>query len=290
MPCIEYKTINFTEATRKTILSANAIIRQYRAEGYILTLRQLYYQFVARALIGNKQTEYNRLGSIINDARLAGLIDWKSIEDRTRNLRVLSHWDSPADIINSAAVSYREDLWKEQDYRVEVWIEKDALLGVIENVCDEFDVPYFSCRGYVSQSEMWSAAQRIIGCEGDGKKVVILHLGDHDPSGLDMTRDIRDRLELFEAGPEVIRIALTEEQIAEYDPPPNPAKTKSNYRPPAPLQDSILEALSLGPLSIKDLAWLIKKPTANISTAVKPLLKKDKIIRLQYGIYARKAE
>lgn len=78
-------------------------------------LRQLYYQFVARDLIPNKQTEYKRLGSVINDARLAGLIDWTAIEDRTRNLRKVSTWDTPNDILRSAASSFKLDLWENQD-------------------------------------------------------------------------------------------------------------------------------------------------------------------------------
>lgn len=84
MPCITYKDFNFKAETLATIQAANTIIDEYQAEGYTLTLRQLYYQFVSRDLISNRQSEYNRLGSIVNDARLGGLIDWNSIEDRTR--------------------------------------------------------------------------------------------------------------------------------------------------------------------------------------------------------------
>jgi hypothetical protein len=230
MSCIKYKDFDFKPATITIINQAVEIIEEYAAEGYNLTLRQLYYQFVARDIIENKQSEYKRLGNIINDARLAGMIDWNAIEDRTRNLRKLSHWESPKDILVSAAESYHEDLWKNQDYRIEVWIEKDALVGVIEGICEDLDVPYFSCRGYVSQSEMWNAAQRIIRYEYEEKQPIVLHLGDHDPSGLDMTRDIQDRLFIFNANVKVIRIALNEDQIKQYNPPPNPAKiTDSRY-------------------------------------------------------------
>ena len=76
-----------------------------------------------------------------------------------------------------------------------MWIEKEALIGVIEGVCTELQVPYFACKGYTSQSEMWEAAQRLKRHEKAGKNTVIIHLGDHDPSGLDMTRDIQERLE-----------------------------------------------------------------------------------------------
>lgn len=224
MPKVAYIERAFKVDTLAIIEQANEIIEEFGAQGYDLTLRQLYYQFVSRDLIANKQTEYSRLGSIINDARLAGLIDWHAITDRTRNLAELSHWDKPESILSAVAEQYREEKWKSQPRRVEVWIEKDALAGVFQRVCEELDVAYFSCRGYTSQSEMWVAAQRLREYERAGQETIILHFGDHDPSGLDMTRDIQDRLELFRSGVVVHRLALTRAQIDEYQPPPNPAK------------------------------------------------------------------
>ena len=224
MPLIKYIDKRFSAPTAHVIEQANEIITAYRAQGFDLTLRQLYYQFVARGLIPNRDSEYKRLGSIVNDARLAGLIDWDSIQDRTRNLRSLSHWEDPQGIIESAAYSYRRDLWDGQEYRPEVWIEKDALVGVIQPVCEELDVPYFSCRGYTSQSEMWAAAQRLERYVGDDQIPTIFHFGDHDPSGIDMTRDIGDRLELFMGGVMIDRLALNMDQVRQYAPPPNPAK------------------------------------------------------------------
>lgn len=197
MPLICYEDKDFRPDSRATIAQANRILHEYAAQGFDLTLRQLYYQFVARGFLANKDTEYKRLGSIVNDARLAGLIDWDHITDRTRNLRALRHWNDPGDMANWASRQFNLDLWKTQPYHVEVWIEKDALVGVIEGICQELDVGFFSCRGYTSQSEMWGASQRLGRKLKAGKKILILHLGDHDPSGIDMTRDIRDRLSLF---------------------------------------------------------------------------------------------
>lgn len=170
---------------------------------------------------------YKTTGSLINDARLAGLIDWNAIEDRTRNLKGLAHWSSPKDIIESAAYSYRRDVWLHQNYHVKVWVEKEALANVVGRVANELDVSYFCCRGYVSQSEMWSAAQRFIRYQSEGKYCVLIHLGDHDPSGIDMSRDIQERLVMFGVNSnafEFRRIALNLEQISLYNPPPNPAK------------------------------------------------------------------
>jgi len=147
-------------------------------------------------------------------------------------IETLAHWNDPAEIVATTARAFNVDRWARQPQRVEGWIEKDALVGVIAGVCDRNDVPYFSCRGYTSQSEMWGAARRIGRyLDAGSEAVTVLHLGDHDPSGLDMTRDIRARLKLFLAGdgydPDLVtveRIALTKDQVLLYTPPPNPAK------------------------------------------------------------------
>ncbi|AWJ83359.1 hypothetical protein TSH58p_07345 [Azospirillum sp. TSH58] len=207
------------------IEQANSIIAEYQDQGFVLTLRQLYYQFVARALIPNTMQSYKRLGQVINDARLAGLVDWDALEDRTRNVRAKPSWSSPEDILGACASQFRIKRWADQPCHVEVWIEKDALVGVIERVCNEHLVPFFACRGYTSQSEQWRAGRRFARLAEEGKRVVVLHLGDHDPSGIDMTRDNIDRLSMF-AGEEVEvrRLALNIEQVKKYRPPPNPAK------------------------------------------------------------------
>lgn len=225
MPLIEYVPKRFGAKALDTIENANKIIGEYQAQGYELTLRQLYYQFVSRNLIQNTMREYKNLGSVVNDARLAGLIDWDAIVDRTRNLQGNQHWSSPSEIVAACVRSYQIDKWANQPTRVEVWIEKDALVGVIERVSRQNDVSFFSCRGYTSQSELWSAAQRLRDYEIDGQDIVVLHLGDHDPSGKDMSRDIEDRLRLFGVESlDVRRIALNMDQVRLFNPPPNPAK------------------------------------------------------------------
>lgn len=207
------------------IVQANEIIADHAAQGFLLTLRQLYYQFVSRGLIANKQSEYKRLGSLINDARLAGLIDWDAIEDRTRYLRAIPHWRNPRAFMQSVTPQYAENLWAEQEVYCEVWIEKDALVGVIEGVCDEFRAPYFACRGYNSQTEQYIAGKRLARFVDAGKSIVIFHLGDHDPSGIDMSTDNQSRLEMFSGGSiDFRRLALNMDQVEQYEPPPNPAK------------------------------------------------------------------
>ncbi len=225
MPKICYVPKNFSDKSLRRIVKANEIIAEYVAQGFVLTLRQLYYQFVSRDLIPNTPREYNNLGNLINDARLAGLIDWNHLEDRTRNVKANPHWSNPESILASAANAYAIDKWAKQPVRIEVWIEKEALAGVFEGICNELDVPFLSCRGYTSQSEMWAGAQRLLQHKRAKQKIAILHFGDHDPSGIDMTRDIRDRLELFTRGAvKLDRLALNKDQIDEFNPPPNPAK------------------------------------------------------------------
>lgn len=197
MPKICYQEKRFRDNSLELIDKINEVIEEYQNQKYTLTLRQCYYQLVARGIIENNQKVYKTTGSLINDARLAGLIDWNAIEDRTRNLKSLSHWKNPEEVIRAAANSYRRDVWKNQMYHVEVWVEKEALANVVGRVAEELDVSYFCCRGYVSQSEMWSSAQRFIKYERSGRTNVIIHLGDLDPSGIDMSRDIQERLELF---------------------------------------------------------------------------------------------
>jgi hypothetical protein len=224
MAKIEYQSFRFKEYTLKLIDQINDIIEEYEEQGYSLTLRQVYYQLVARGLIPNNDRQYKIIGNAVNEGRLAGLIDWYAIEDRTRYIRRNSHWDSPADIIDSARAGYYKDHWEDMDVYVEVWVEKDALIGIVQKVCNKLDVPNFSCRGYTSQSEMWRAAQRFIEKEEGARYNILIHLGDHDPSGIDMTRDIEERLKFFNARVQVERIALNRDQIDAYKPPPNPAK------------------------------------------------------------------
>jgi hypothetical protein len=212
-------------ATLKVIEQANSIIAEYAAQDFALTLRQLFYQMVARALWDNTFKEYKRLGVIVRDGRNGGLIDWDAIEDRTREVNTHTFWGDPAGIISAAAHQYRENLWHGQRYRPEVWIEKEALLGVIEAICTEYRVPYFAHRGNNSQTLQYQAGKRFAKYLDQGLIPLVLHLADHDPNGIDMTRDNRERLALYtRAEVEVRRVALNMNQVREYNPPPSFAK------------------------------------------------------------------
>jgi hypothetical protein len=225
VPLVQYTPKKFNDHAMAMLVHANRFLRSYQQQGLDCTLRQLYYQFVQANLLPNKVKSYDWLGNLINDGRMAGLVDWDHIVDRTRNVQALAHWDRPSAIIASAERSFAMDRWANQRHYLEVWVEKDALRGVIAKACNALDVAHFSCRGYTSQSEAWAAGQRLLVQQDKGKEVHILHLGDHDPSGIDMTRDIADRLALFTHGPvHVERLALNMAQVEQYDLVPNPAK------------------------------------------------------------------
>ena len=259
MPKIEYVPKNFSADRLQMIEKVNKVVAEYQKQGYSLTLRQVYYQMVARDIIPNNMRSYKNLGNLINDARLAGLIDWLAIEDRTRNLRGNSHWTEPGKVIESAAYSYRRDHWEGQPNYVEVWVEKDALIGIVGQICGKLDVNHFSCRGYVSQSEMWAAARRLRRRQDAGQHVVLLHLGDHDPSGKDMSRDIQERLVTFETYDVTFkRLALNMDQVELYNPPPNPAKL-SDSRASGYIEEYGDECWELDALEPKVISDLINK-------------------------------
>lgn len=209
------------------------IMQSYDEQGYTLTLRQLYYQLVSRDIIPNNIKSYNMVGNVVSQGRLGGMIDWSMIEDRVRTPSRNTHWENPQQILNSAARGFYTDHWIDQDTYIEVWCEKDAVSNIIEPVCRKYDVTFMANRGYSSQTAMYDAYRRLKYRIAQNKEVHIIYFGDHDPSGIDMTRDIKDRIgiflrEIFDSS--VDRIALNMDQIEEYNPPENPAKhTDSRY-------------------------------------------------------------
>lgn len=269
MTYITYVERSYQPTARYIIQHARRICEGYAADGFDLTLRQLYYQFVSHDLFPddwtwrqvstskwvrdpngtkNAQPNYDKLGEIVSNARLSGDLSWDFIADRHRKLEENPHWRDARSVLQAAAQGFMVDRWAEQPVYVEAWIEKDSLIQVLETACPDLDVPYIACKGYMSQSMMWQAAQRIRRRIDDGKDAVIVHVGDHDPSGIDMTRDIHERLALFIAQDigemaaktrqdelweytdvlgdrlSIKRVALNYDQVQAYNPPPNPAK------------------------------------------------------------------
>ena len=224
-----YVDTRFNTASRKLIALCEEIMAPYITQGYTLTVRQLYYQLVARDHIPNTERSYKNITRLINDARLAGLIDWDWIEDRTRALKGRSAWTSGKSILQACVDSFHMDMWETQDCRVYLIVEKDALAGVVNVPCHRFDVPMLAARGYPSASALRDAVVgNMLPASNSGQSIKLLHLGDHDPSGIDMSRDLEKRIRMFgDEGMDVEfrRIALNMPQIEEVNPPENPAKT-----------------------------------------------------------------
>ena len=206
------------EANKTRLQTINAILEEYRADGYVLTLRQLYYQLVARGVIENAISEYRRLSVILKKGRIAGIVDWSSIEDRVRKPKIPYYVADVEDAIRDTVEQYRLDRMKGQDHKLEIWVEKDALSNVLSRVTSKYHLRLMVNRGYSSATAMYEASRRLD--NGD----TILYFGDHDPSGLDMLRDIKERLEEFHTFVDVVPVALTMAQIKKFNPPPNPAK------------------------------------------------------------------
>lgn len=217
------------------VLQCEEIIEEYMEQGLKLTLRQLYYQFVSRALIPNTERSYKNLGTLVSRARVAGLLDWDAIEDRTRRPDIPTEFSGLEHLVDVATGAYRLDRWDTQPHYAELWVEKEALAGVLDPLASEFHVPLMVNKGYSSQSAMYESAQRIhrramreeYADKVATRPVYIFYLGDHDPSGQDMVRDIQERLDKYthyELTLDVHCIALTTEEVEKFKPPPNPTK------------------------------------------------------------------
>jgi hypothetical protein len=233
MPYIQYgPQKNLREATLRIISWADKVATDYARRGFELTVRQLYYQGVSTDMFPNSEKSYQNLIRAVTEGRMHGLIDWRHLTDRGRQAYGtgwFGHTMPEIDDLIKQNASYRTvDLWDGQDFRPEVWVEKQALEQVAQRGASRWRVPYIACKGYMSASEMWAASyDRLTEYIQAGQTPVIIHLGDHDPSGIDMSRDIEERLTMFADGTpiELRRIALNMDQVDEFQPPPNPAKS-----------------------------------------------------------------
>lgn len=212
-----------------TVSNVKQIISEY---GYALTLRQIFYRLVSDYGLRNNKTTYTGLSKQLVKAREQGDIQVNAIEDRSRGIISSNDVDSgdplqfledQIDELKEIASSYSMSMWEPQDYYIEVWVEKDALSQVISRISRKYCVLTAPSRGYSSFSYIYDAVKRFQR-EGYGKKGLVLHFSDHDPSGLDMTRDLQSRLRSYGADVEVKRIGLTYEQVQQYKLSPNPTK------------------------------------------------------------------
>lgn len=213
--------------TRYITSKIRDIADKYMAKKIKLTNRQLYYQLVGEAIIPNALEIYKRICKLMTDMRYAGLLDWDAIEDRGRVPTMHSEWEDIQSLIESACNAYRLPRWKDEEFYVELYCEKEAMESILKPIADKYHIYFGYNKGYSSASAMYELSKRLKRKIKKGKIATVLYLGDFDPSGRDMVRDIRDRVDEFlghEYNFEVVPLALTMKQIRKYNPPPNPAK------------------------------------------------------------------
>lgn len=216
----QFKKINMQKETLKLIEETKIILEDYQMQGIKITLRGLYYQLVAKNLISNNLKTYGKLSRTLTNARYTGLIGWDLIVDNSNFLDICNFFNDIDDLLNAAINSYKLDRWEDQEYYIEVWIEKDALRGIIQPITNQYQINLFIPGGRVSTTMIYEASIRFSEKEKQGKKCVLLYLGDHDPCGLDMViRDIPKRMEVFRNNVNIIPIALTKEQIQKHNIP-----------------------------------------------------------------------
>ena len=224
MTKIAYEKRRFAAKTALVIDQANEIMKEYDS----MTLRALYYQFVARDYLENTMRNYKKLGDIIRNARMAGMISWDLMTDRTRSLYGHNTYDDISQAFVYASYSYKEDLHIDQPNYIEVWCEKDALTGTINRPCNERRINYFPTKGYPSISALKEAADRFQNQIDMGKNVIILYLSDLDPEGIAMPKTVKQTFDTMGVNVTVERIGLTLEQVRTHNPPPSIAKATSS--------------------------------------------------------------
>ncbi|MBE3585469.1 MAG: ABC transporter substrate-binding protein [Thermoanaerobacter sp.] len=211
------------DRTLKLIEAAAEVLAEHRP----MTLRQVYYQLVSRHVIQNNRNEYQRLSNALVKARQEGIIPWDWIEDRTRKPRQPAMWQDLQDFLETVRQAYRKDIWASQGRYLEVWLEKEALAGIFEPITEEYGVTLVVGRGYNSWTALYEAAERI---RAMARPTILLYFGDFDPSGEDICRALAEGLGFFGVFPEVVKVALTKEDVTAHNLPPDFTKATDSRR------------------------------------------------------------
>jgi len=293
MAKIKYRDWNPKQETKERIVKINSILAEFA--GQRVSVRQLYYQLVTKNIIANQDEEYRRVQTLVTDARYAGLIDWDVIEDRNRDPMRPQEFGSGRHVLESAASGFRMDRWESQPFYLELWVEKAALAGILAPICDDYHVTLMVNRGYSSASAMKESADRIrvrsmpSKVAPHGHRPTVIYIGDHDPSGEDMVRDIRDRLLEFGVPSwlDVRKLALTWDQIQEHNPPPNPVKVKDS-RAQAYVDKYGDESWEVDALPPKTLDLMVRKCISSYidKKAMQDVITRENVIKAKIKAYA----
>jgi hypothetical protein len=208
----ENKFIDWTPS-EKSISKFNAIIQvlsDYQVQNLQLTLRQLYYQLVTKNIIPNIPNAYGALSRMLTNARMSGRIPWNLIVDRTRLMHKLPTFENPSDAVNRLAKSYRLNTQKGQKNHIEVWMEKDALAGVLFSITEKYDIPLVPDKGFGSATIKHEAYLRFKSALEQNQDILIFYVGDLDPSGWDMPQTLRRDFKTF-----LVPKVLTSQQFSD---------------------------------------------------------------------------
>ena len=177
-----------------------------------MTVRQVFYQATVVGLVEKTETGYGKVQTDLVQMRRAGALPYGWLADNTRWQRKPDTFGSIQEALDDTAHFYRKALWRDADAYVEVWLEKDALAGVVYPVTERYDVPLMVARGYASLSFLHSAAEYINDLD---VPAYIYHLGDFDPSGVNAGEKIEETLRELAPDADITfeRIAVTPKQI-----------------------------------------------------------------------------
>lgn len=192
------------------------------------TVRQLFYQLVSNGVVPKTEAAYQKVVCrLCGDMRERGELPWEWLTDSTRWMRKPRSYSSLADAIARTAETYRRALWDDQDVYVEIWCEKEALAGVLYEVTSEYDVPLMVVKGFPSKDFVHGAAETI---EDRGVPAFLYYCGDWDPSGLKIWEGIQASISRYVPSADVTfeRIAVTQQQISDFDLPTRPTKREGN--------------------------------------------------------------
>jgi len=192
-----------------------------------MTLRGLFYRLVAEGLIPKAENEYEKVGRYLLRLRRDGTIPYDWIADNTRWMRKPRTYGSLDAALAHTARTYRRAVWDNQAAYVEIWCEKDTLAGVILQETEPWDVPLLVCKGFASETYVYSAAEVI---RAQDRPTYLYLLTDADPSGLAIARHVERRIRAFLPRAEIAveRVAVTEEQIVRWNLPTRPTKTSDS--------------------------------------------------------------
>ena len=194
------------------------------AEMHPMTVRQVFYQATVRGLVDKSEAGYSKVQGNLSIMRRSGMLRYDWLADNTRWQRKPQTFDSVQEAFEDAAHFYRKALWTDINAYVEIWLEKDALSGVIMPVTEVYDVPLMVARGYASLSFLYEAGSYINDLT---VPAYIYHLGDFDPSGVNAGEKIEESLREYAPDAELYfeRIAVTPDQIKKWGLPTRPTKT-----------------------------------------------------------------